>query len=103
MMSLVFATTGFFGGFFFLGGGGGVLRHSAVQTDFEFEISGSLVVVIPGHNLGNSQLSVNRTIGPTLVYITFNIKKTSNTSKTYKRTCPIDKDGQVHAAHSSEE
>ena len=35
-MSLVFATT------FFFGGGGGVLRHSAVQTDFEFEISGSL-------------------------------------------------------------
>ena len=25
------------------------------------------VVVIPGHNLGNSQVSVNRTIGPTLV------------------------------------
>ena len=33
-MSLVFATTFFFGG--------GVLRHSAVQTDFEYEISGSL-------------------------------------------------------------
>ena len=46
-MSLVFATTFFFVLFccFFLGGtwGGGVLRHSAVQTDFEFEISGSLV------------------------------------------------------------
>ena len=27
-----------------------------------------IVVVIPGHNLGNSQVSVNRTIGPTLVY-----------------------------------
>ena len=40
-MSLVFATTFFF--FFFLIGGGGVLRHSAVQTDFEFEISGPLV------------------------------------------------------------
>ena len=26
-----------------------------------------IVVVIPGHNLGNSQVSVNRTIGPTLV------------------------------------
>ena len=25
-----------------------------------------IVVVIPGHNLGNSQASVNRTIGPTL-------------------------------------
>ena len=25
-------------------------------------------VVIPGHNLGNSQVSVNRTIGPTLVF-----------------------------------
>ena len=24
-------------------------------------------VVIPGHNLGNSQVSVSRTIGPTLV------------------------------------
>ena len=28
-----------------------------------------IVVVIPGHNLGNSQVSVNRTIGPTLVLI----------------------------------
>ena len=26
-----------------------------------------IVVVIPGHNLGNSQVSVNRTIGPNLV------------------------------------
>ena len=26
-------------------------------------------MVIPGHNLGNSQVSVNRTIGPTLVFI----------------------------------
>ena len=26
-----------------------------------------IVVVIPGHNLSNSQVSVNRTIGPTLV------------------------------------
>ena len=26
-----------------------------------------IVVVIPGHNLGNSQMRVNRTIGPTLV------------------------------------
>ena len=26
-----------------------------------------IVVVIAGHNLGNSQVSVNRTIGPTLV------------------------------------
>ena len=26
-----------------------------------------IVVVIPGHTLGNSQVSVNRTIGPTLV------------------------------------
>ena len=26
-----------------------------------------IVVVIPGHNLGNSQVSVNRTICPTLV------------------------------------
>ena len=38
-MSLVFAIT------FFLGGGGGVLRHLAVQTDFEFEISGPLVPI----------------------------------------------------------
>ena len=29
-----------------------------------------IVVVIPGHNLGNSQVSVNRTIGPTLVVST---------------------------------
>ena len=49
-MSLVFATTFFVCLLFFLfggggggGGGGGVLRHSAVQTDFEFEISGPLV------------------------------------------------------------
>ena len=34
-----------------------------VQQCFLFFI----VVVIPGHNLGNSQVSVNRTIGPTLV------------------------------------
>ena len=26
-------------------------------------------MVIPGHNLGNSQVSINRTIGPTLVII----------------------------------
>ena len=26
-------------------------------------------MVIPGHNLGNSQVSVNRTIGPTLVSV----------------------------------
>ena len=44
-MSLAFATTFFFVFFFVFfnlgggGGGGGVLRHSAVQTDFEFEIS----------------------------------------------------------------
>ena len=28
-----------------------------------------IVVVIPGHNLGNSQVSVNRAIGSTLVII----------------------------------
>ena len=28
-----------------------------------------IVVVIPGHNLGNSQVSVNTTIGPTLVLL----------------------------------
>ena len=37
-----------------------------------------IVVVIPGHNLGNSHVSVNRTIGPTLVlvfiYVIFFIK-----------------------------
>ena len=38
-MSLVFATMFFFVVFF----GGGVLRHLAVQTDFEFEISEPLV------------------------------------------------------------
>ena len=27
-------------------GGGGVLRHSAVQTDFEFEISGPLLRMV---------------------------------------------------------
>ena len=27
-----------------------------------------IVVVIPGHNLGNSQVSVNMTIGPPLVW-----------------------------------
>ena len=41
-MSLVFATTFFFVCFFLIGGG---LRHSAVQTDFEFEISGPLVPI----------------------------------------------------------
>ena len=41
-MSLVFATTFFFCFFFGGGGGEGVLRHLAVQTDFEFEISGPL-------------------------------------------------------------
>ena len=44
-MSLVFATRFFFC-FFFLGlGGGGVLRYLAVQTDFEFEISGPLISI----------------------------------------------------------
>ena len=32
-----------------------------------------IVVVIPGHNLGNSQVSVNRTIGPTLVLLSADI------------------------------
>ena len=32
-----------------------------------------IVVVIPGHNLGNSQVSVNRTIGPTLVSLVVEI------------------------------
>ena len=44
-MSLVFVTMLFFFVclfFFWGGGGGGVFRHLAVQTDFEFEISGSL-------------------------------------------------------------
>ena len=54
-MSLVFVTTFFF--LFFLywrggggggggGGRGGLLRHSAVQTDFEFEISGPLPIML---------------------------------------------------------
>ena len=29
-----------------MGGGGGVLSHLAVQTDFEFKISGSLLVTL---------------------------------------------------------
>ena len=48
-MSLVFDTSFFY--FFFLfffwgggGGGGGVLRHLVVQTDFEFKISGPLLL-----------------------------------------------------------
>ena len=36
--------------------------------------SGFIVVVIPGHNLGNSQVSVNRTIGPTLVFLILALK-----------------------------
>ena len=32
-----------------------------------------IVVVIPGHNLGNSQVSVIRTIGPTLVDMYFEV------------------------------
>ena len=55
-MSLVFATTFFFFFFFFFfwggGGGGGVLRHSAVQTDFEFEIPGSLILTYLGSGFG---------------------------------------------------
>ena len=31
-----------------------------------------IVVVIPGHNLGNSQVSVYRTIGPTLGFFYIN-------------------------------
>ena len=42
-----------------------------------------IVVVILGHNLGNSQVSVYRTIGPTLVFnlesITFSVKQRENT------------------------
>ena len=34
-----------------------------------------IVVVIPGHNLGNSQVSVYRTIGPTLVSCSSQIRK----------------------------
>ena len=44
-MSLVFATTFFFFFFFFFfgcGGGGGTSSLDCLQTDFEFEISGSL-------------------------------------------------------------
>ena len=51
-MSLVFATTFFVCFFFNWGGGGGVvLRHSAVQTDFEFEISGPLDHTEPSFGL----------------------------------------------------
>ena len=35
-------------------------------------------MVIPGHNLGNSQVSVNRTIGPTLVILTVIQSNASN-------------------------
>ena len=51
MLSLVFLTTFFFVLFFWGGGGvggggrGGLLRHLAVQTDFEFEISGPLQII----------------------------------------------------------
>ena len=41
-----------------------ILLTKLLQQCFLFFI----VVVIPWHNLGNSQVSVNRTIGPTLVY-----------------------------------
>ena len=64
-MSLVFATTFFFCFFFcgfFIGGGGGVLRHSAVQTDFEFEISGPLctrqIFLIKNLGLGANTIGV---------------------------------------------
>ena len=40
-----------------------ILTKKLLQQCFLFFI----VVVIPGHNLGNSQVSVYRTIGPTLV------------------------------------
>ena len=41
-----------------------------------------IVVVIPGHNLGNSQVSVNRTIGPTLVLFIMLKHKSHLTCKT---------------------
>ena len=41
-MSLVTITLATMCCFFLEGGGGVVLRHLAVQTDFEFEISGPL-------------------------------------------------------------
>ena len=44
-----------------------LLQTKLLQQCFLFFI----VVVIPGHNLGNSQVSVNRTIGPTLVHYYF--------------------------------
>ena len=52
--------------FFFGGGGGGgggeggmgVLRHSAVQTDFQFEISGSLQITI--YNISSTMLNLGR-------------------------------------------
>ena len=41
-----------------------ICSHHVLQQCFLFFI----VVVILGHNLGNSQVSVYRTIGPTLVF-----------------------------------
>ena len=40
-----------------------------------------IVVVIPGHNLGNSQVSVNRTIGPTLVFLIWQFFTSEKTKK----------------------
>ena len=42
-----------------------------------------IVVVIPGHNLGNSQVSVNRTIGPTLVRISCRDQFNNITTKSF--------------------
>ena len=49
-------------------------------------------MVIPGHNLGNSQVSVNRTIGPTLVLcfsLIFNVFINSH-EYAYKIICISD-------------
>ena len=47
------------------------LQTKLLQQCFLFFI----VVVIPGHNLGNSQVSVYRTIGPTLVLLSETVLK----------------------------
>ena len=46
-----------------------------------------IVVVIPGHNLGNSQVSVNRTIDPTLVVIL--LKGGSSSSGCMGKALPV--------------
>ena len=53
-------------------------------------------MVIPGHNRGNSQVSVNKTIGPTLVFFCTQIEQQEMTAQRLGRK-------MVHMKNSSKE